>query len=337
MKLKSLIAPFTFLLMLTSFSPIQAQEEIEWEAGSSNLTIYRLYNPNSGEHFYTGDYVEKQALVKIGWRNEGPEWNAPLISNTPIYRLYNPNNGDHHYTSNQNEVKTLSSLGWRNEGIKLYSDDSYGTSIYRLYNPNTKGAGAHHYTASQNERNALVNMGWIYEEIGWYGLLEKPNSNTSLYTLGEIAGKYVFPMGHGGNIFTLDSNGNFAGDYGYMLRGDTGPDYPNGTRIYCNYSGKMKIQGNQLIITEFSTSAAPNSYSIQDGIRYLAVDAYQETGMERNASFTIYPPGTPYTTFNSTVTSQLKNGFHDGSTTPTYSLILKDRSSTERGYRGLLN
>ena len=64
------------------------------------VDMYRLYNPNSGEHFYTANPAEKNNLVSLGWRYEGIGWTAPKKSNTPVYRLYNPNSGDHHYTVN---------------------------------------------------------------------------------------------------------------------------------------------------------------------------------------------------------------------------------------------
>ncbi|EJW93331.1 hypothetical protein EVA_18563 [gut metagenome] len=38
---------------------------------SSGLGIFRLYNPNSGEHFYTADRNEKDGLIAAGWNFEG--------------------------------------------------------------------------------------------------------------------------------------------------------------------------------------------------------------------------------------------------------------------------
>lgn len=36
--------------------------------------MYRLYNPNSGEHFYTGSSAERKNLVMVGWLYEGIGW-----------------------------------------------------------------------------------------------------------------------------------------------------------------------------------------------------------------------------------------------------------------------
>ena len=131
--------------------------------------MYRLYNPNSGEHFYTASEKEKEDLVAVGWKYEGYAWKAPKTSKTPVYRLYNPNAGDHHYTTSVAEKNNLVTVGWNYEGIGWYSDDKKGVPLYRLYNPNAK-AGAHHYTTSINEKNNLMNAGWKYEGLAWYGM-----------------------------------------------------------------------------------------------------------------------------------------------------------------------
>ncbi|MDR2833830.1 MAG: family 25 glycosyl hydrolase, partial [Streptococcaceae bacterium] len=52
--------------------------------------IYRLYNKNTGEHFYTSSSYERDSLINAGWNNEDIGWTAPN-SGTPIYRIYNPN------------------------------------------------------------------------------------------------------------------------------------------------------------------------------------------------------------------------------------------------------
>lgn len=139
----------------------------------ANLDMHRLYNPNTGEHFYTASTEERDNLTALGWQYEGVAWRAPERSNTPVYRLFNPNSGEHHYTMSAEERDTLVGYGWNFEGIGWYSDDSKSVPLYRLYNPNAVGqfeAGAHHYTSSQKERDDLIAIGWNYEGIGWYGV-----------------------------------------------------------------------------------------------------------------------------------------------------------------------
>ena len=135
-------------------------------------TMYRLYNPNSGEHFYTASTEEKDHLNKLGWNFEGTGWIAPEKSKTPVYRLYNPNAGDHHYTTSQVEKEHLMSVGWKDEGVGWYSDDEETVPLFRQYNPNAK-AGAHNYTASRTENDYLVSKGWKAEGIGWYAVRDK--------------------------------------------------------------------------------------------------------------------------------------------------------------------
>lgn len=132
-------------------------------------SMYRLYNPNSGEHFYTYAEAERDNLIRLGWKDEGEGWKSPRKSKTPVYRLYNPNSGDHHYTMNAAEKNMLVSLGWKDEGIGLYSDDAKGQPIYRQYNPNAQ-AGSHNYTLSKAENNLLVSLGWQEEGIAWYAI-----------------------------------------------------------------------------------------------------------------------------------------------------------------------
>lgn len=131
--------------------------------------MYRMYNPNSGEHFYTAAQNERDHLVQVGWKFEGIGWNAPAASKSPVYRLYNPNEGDHHYTLAENERDYLVQVGWKYEGIGWYSDDNKTTPLYRVYNPNAR-TGTHHYTTNIDEKNHLVKIGWRDESIGWYGL-----------------------------------------------------------------------------------------------------------------------------------------------------------------------
>ena len=131
--------------------------------------MYRAYNPNSGEHFYTSSIKELKELFKAGWSIEGSAWLSPKNEGTPVYRLYNPNVGDHHYTTSTKERDNLVKAGWRDEGLAFLSaDKESGTAVYRLYNPNAT-TGSHHYTTSAKERDNLVKNGWNDEGTGWYG------------------------------------------------------------------------------------------------------------------------------------------------------------------------
>lgn len=140
------------------------------DAASTNV-MYRLYNPDNHEHFYTSSVAERDHLVKIKWGNyEGPAWDAPTNTGNLVYRLYNKGLRDHHYTASWDEVQWLTkNYGWTYEGPAWRSAAKNNHPIYRLF---LKGvtSGSHHYTASWDEVTWLTkNYGWKYEGIGWYG------------------------------------------------------------------------------------------------------------------------------------------------------------------------
>lgn len=135
----------------------------------TEVPMFRLYNPNSGEHFYTEESPETINLIASGWSYEGVGW-IGCVKGDPVYRLYNPNSGDHHYTMNADEKNMLVSLGWKDEGIGWQSAaSSKAVPVYRQYNPNAK-TGSHNYTPSQTEHNYLVSIGWKDEGVAWKAL-----------------------------------------------------------------------------------------------------------------------------------------------------------------------
>lgn len=133
--------------------------------------MYRLYNANSGEHFYTASAQERDDLTVLGWAYEGIGWLAPLSSDTPVYRLYNANAGEHHYTMDAAEKDGLVAAGWVDEGIGWYSDPAKAVPLLREYNPN-QFACNHNYTTSQEEHDQLIAWGWQDEGIAWYALAQ---------------------------------------------------------------------------------------------------------------------------------------------------------------------
>lgn len=155
------------------------------------VDMHRLYNPNSGEHFYTADSAEKAHLVSVGWKYEGVGWLAPKKDNaSPVYRVYNPNAGDHHYTLDSKEMFALVDLGWKYEGIGWYSDEQKGVKLYRAYNPNAK-SGAHNYTTNLGEQKNLLKVGWKDEGTAWYGV--DPNKKDEPVTQPKDNGGTVTP------------------------------------------------------------------------------------------------------------------------------------------------
>ncbi len=136
--------------------------------------ILRVYNPNSGEHFYTKSTGEKDALVKAGWTFEGIAFltaSANTTGSVEVFRAYNPNGGDHHFTTSKGEMDLLVAAGWKNEGVAFYglgeTKMDNNERIFRVYNPNA-ATGSHHYTTSEGEKNLLVAVGWNDEGTAWF-------------------------------------------------------------------------------------------------------------------------------------------------------------------------
>jgi hypothetical protein len=130
--------------------------------------MYRLYNPNTGEHFYTESYNEAHSLAQNGWNYEGLGWTA-ASSGAPVYRVYNPNakGGDHYYTKSLGEAQALITLGWKwDNGGKPVFYSGGATVVYVAYNPNAQ-SGAHNYTTNNSEQNHLLSLGWKYGAIAW--------------------------------------------------------------------------------------------------------------------------------------------------------------------------
>ena len=160
-RLKGLVS----VLLLFSLGILPAFERdraIAAASGEDTVAIFRMYNKNSGEHFYTTNEEEAAYITSIGWLYEGVGWMAPKRSSSPVYRVYNPNSGDHLYTLDRTEYRHLVSVGWNDEGIAFYSDDEKTIPIYREYAP-FRETGNHNYTTDNEEDE------WLVNDIGWSG------------------------------------------------------------------------------------------------------------------------------------------------------------------------
>ncbi len=222
--------------------------------------MYRMYNPNSGEHFYTAEVSERDTLIQAGWNYEGVGWMAPQ-QGSPVYRLYNANGGEHHYTLDENEKNSLVSIGWNDEGIGWQSDTAKAVPLFREYNPNAF-ANNHNYTADKKEHEWLLSLGWNDEGVGWHALdteakdpnplnaedietlklegwwqsLENSGSKWRHITNGTIYTYYYF---FEPSVSVLNGK-MYSGSYGFTLE-----KFDAGRSTIRNSSGyKLKITGN---------------------------------------------------------------------------------------------
>lgn len=119
-------------------SPAENEDTDPVAAGAD---VFRLYNPNAGDHHYTKDANERDTLVRLGWNYEGVGW----------------------YSADE-----YSATAANNTTSRKVND--YSIEVFREYDPNAKAAGAHNYTIDENENDTLVSLGWIDEGIGWWAL-----------------------------------------------------------------------------------------------------------------------------------------------------------------------
>ncbi|WP_159722486.1 GW dipeptide domain-containing protein [Enterococcus sp. CSURQ0835] len=206
-----------FLSCLGGFAALACLSVSASAADEGSQTMFRLYNPNSGEHFYTAREAERDSLVSAGWNYEGLGWTAPQKSNVPVYRVYNPNDGDHHYTTSRGETEVLVQKGWQDEGIGWYSSEVKQHPIYRAYNPNAK-AGAHHYTLQNGEIQALTAKGWDDEGIGWYALGQPTYGQQDIQSIthltnqhGRVKNANVLNAAQNGQAVVIGNTGKYDG------------------------------------------------------------------------------------------------------------------------------
>lgn len=200
MKMKNLLMAAATLTTLGVVGNTTAKAS----ATTSN-PMYRVYNPNSGEHFYTKSAYEKSVLVNSGWRYEGKAWDAPTTG-ANVYRVYNPNSGEHFYTKSAYEKSVLVNSGWRYEGVEWHTANS-GVPLYRVYNPNS---GEHFYTKDSYEKSVLVKAGWRYEGIAWYGVAPTPVHHVFQAWVKNKAGVVIWKQ----NCSTWNEATQAAANYG---------------------------------------------------------------------------------------------------------------------------
>ncbi|KFI47912.1 InlB B-repeat-containing protein [Bifidobacterium biavatii] len=145
----------------------------------ADTTLFRVYNPNNGDHYFTDNYAEQSALVRIGWKAEGapykvvskrertvvinpgtPKADTDTVNanfGTPVWSAYNPNTGEHLLVF-EAEANALVNAGWVKEAIKFYTVKGGTEKVLRVYNPNTNGP-AHLYTKA-SEARGLAKLGW---------------------------------------------------------------------------------------------------------------------------------------------------------------------------------
>lgn len=277
---------FVVIAVMAAFMAVLLPPIPQASADEGSRDMYRLYNPNSGEHFYTADSNERDHLTGVGWVYEGIGWRAPVQSSVPVYRLYNSNAGDHHYTLNSYERDMLVSKGWRYEGIGWYSSDTNRSyPLYRQYNPNAK-AGAHNYTLNSNEKDMLVRAGWHDEGLAWYGVgpgegapvpqYQRPSGGTypnlsvtpNLSINVSIADQRVYVKSGSNVIYTLiaSTGVNNATPRGTFRIGNRGSSF---------YNAREGMGGNYWVAFEPTNTYLFHSVPTNSSGQYIVSEGYK--------------------------------------------------------------
>lgn len=190
---------------------------------TATKNVYRSYNPNTGDHFFTTSYSEHWKATHSGYSNEGVAFQVFDVGSTPdlntyspVYRLYKSGSG-HLYTTNATERANLLKKGWKNEGIAWYGLKSTpagkgGAAVHRLYCPSSSSSkcrGKHHYTVSVSEVNDCKAQKWTDEGVQFYA----------------------------GGIYALDLSTSRMTDYGASTQ-----SYSNGTNVQIYTSSHSDAQ-----------------------------------------------------------------------------------------------
>ena len=101
-------------------------------ATDTNVPVYRFWNQNTTDHFYTSSYEEKVQTEenynsgRDGYKYEGVAFYVPAYGYSPVYRLFNTVTFSHVYITDASVRDSLISdyqcgySSWRYEGVAWY-------------------------------------------------------------------------------------------------------------------------------------------------------------------------------------------------------------------------
>lgn len=106
-----------------------------------------------------------------------------------------------------------------------------------------------------------------------------------------------FCSGAGAWMTSLDirEDGSFSGLYSDSDMGDSGENYPHGTRYTCSFTGRFEVTSvtantATLKLTALTYAQEKDTVWYEDGLRYIAAEAY---GLAGHTEFVLYLPNTP--------------------------------------------
>ncbi|KAJ7629121.1 hypothetical protein FB45DRAFT_920020 [Roridomyces roridus] len=94
---------------------------------TSTVPLYMVYLVTNGavsDHIYTIDQGEYQALLEIGYRDEGIQayvYPTQICGSVPWYAVYNAAATEHFFTTDEaTRASFLATAGWSDQGIVAY-------------------------------------------------------------------------------------------------------------------------------------------------------------------------------------------------------------------------
>ncbi len=142
-----------------------------------SVPLYRFWNADTGDHFYTIGESERAKVEDFGWTYEGIvgyAFSGEEMGTIPVYRFWNGDLKDHFYTTSESERAKLLMPEWNDwvyEGIVfyVYEDERVnGLPIYRFWNSINSN---HVYITDEGERDKLempMWKNWVYEGVMGY-------------------------------------------------------------------------------------------------------------------------------------------------------------------------
>lgn len=134
--------------------------------------VFRLYQPATGDHFYTMSSIEAAQALRLGYVEEGVpfanEQNRPALID--VFRFYNAVSGDHFYTTSVEErdevINKIDDYIYEGIAFQVAAGAEPGTApIHRFFDA---GSGDHMYSFDPYEGLA---SGYVYEGIAWHAAL----------------------------------------------------------------------------------------------------------------------------------------------------------------------
>jgi Repeat of unknown function (DUF5648)/Bacterial Ig domain len=170
---RSTSAPATSTLVVTSSG-----------SGICEQPVYRFYEPQSNDHFYTMSLAERNEIIATypssEWTYEGVAFHAfpsHVAGSVPLYRFWSAQFVGHFFTASEAEKNSVIAnyppSEWNYEGIAFYvypaTWKGAGSPVFRFWSPSFR---QHFYTQSAAEKNSIIANDppseWTYEGINFY-------------------------------------------------------------------------------------------------------------------------------------------------------------------------